>query len=274
MLKRKRWLLTAGLFIAGILVGVGATLLTQYFKGPKQIVNVTGQGVIEALADQASINIEIQSSSWSQDQAEKDNKQEVQDLKDKLIGLGIPESRITQSSYSTTPLPMTVQPDQTNSPLSMMAPAGQVIPPSEDINRNTVPVIIPPVSTKNPTVVTTLSITLDSIAGIDKIFSVINSSPDAKITSTNYSLKNSSTYETQAREKALQDARNQVESIARINNLHVGKLLFINNNSGPVPVYKEGSVSTNAQPSLNSGVTYGEKTIEITASFNAQYELD
>lgn len=273
MLKRKRWLFTAGLFIVGILVGVGTTLSIQYFKGPKQIVNVTGQGVVEASADQASINIEIQSSSWSQDQAVKDNKQEVQDLKDKLIGLGIPESRISQSSYSTPPLPMTVQPDQINSPLPMMAP-GQTIPPTEDMNRNTVPVIIPPVSTKNPTVSTALSITLDSIAGIDKIFAVINSSPDAKITSTNYSLKNSSIYETQAREKALQDARNQVESIARINNLHVGKLLFINNNSGPIPMYKEGSVSTSAQPSLNSGVTYGEKTIEITASFNAQYELD
>jgi uncharacterized protein YggE len=242
--------------LIGVILGVGGTLLVQYIKGPKQVVNVTGQGVVEAQADQATITITVQNTSWSQQQAEKDNKQETQDLKDALMKLGIPESRITVSNYASMPM----IPDQTI--------------PAPIIDKNTAPVQLPLVGgINNFSASTNLTIVLDTLKGVDNIFTTVNLSPHAKITSTNYSLKSTTPYEAQAREKALQDARNQAESIAKINNLHVGKLLFVNNNSNPVPLYKEGMGGTAGQPSSPSGITYGEKTIEISASFNAQYEL-
>lgn len=256
MLKAKNLLYTAGLFILGIIIGVGGTLLVQHIRGPKQTVTVTGQGVVEAPADQADINVTIQTTSWSQDQAQKDNKEEVQDLRDKLISLGIPESRIIQSSYNAIPLPMMV-PDQ-------------AVPPGI-INGN-MPLPLPGGS-KDLNVSTSLSITLDNLQGIDRIFTAINASPDAKITNSYYSLKSTAPYEAQAREKALQDTRNQVESIARINNLHVGKLLWINNISNPIPMYKDAAGGV-GRTSVTNSVSYGEKTINVTASFNAQYELD
>lgn len=243
--------------VIGIIAGITGTLLAQKFTGPKQTVNITGQGVVEAPADQATISLTVQNSSWSQDQAEKDNKQEVQDLKDRLISLGIPQSRITESSYSTMPIPMMIP--------------GQPVPPTA-INENIFPV--PPISgNKNPTAVTSLSITLDALAGIDKLFAVINTSPHAKITSTNYSLTTSATYEAKAREKAIQDARSQVEAIAKINNLHVGKLVSLTNIGSLVPMYKQAMMGGAAQADSNTSVSYGEKTLTITASFNATYEL-
>lgn len=244
-------------FILGGIIGALVTLLVQKINGPKQTVNITGLGVIEAPADAAMIGFTIQNTSWSQDQAEKDNKKEVQTIKEKLTGLGIPESRITQSTYNIGPLPM--------------LPV-QGSPPTI-INRD-LPESMPfPISTKNLTATTNLAISVDTIKNIDSIFTVINESTNAKITSTDYTLKNTSPYEAKAREKALQDARSQVESIAKINKLQVGKLLSLTNTGTSGPVYKQAMMGSSGQSNLNTSVSYGEKTINISATFNVTYEL-
>lgn len=237
--------------IAGIAIGIGATLGVQYFKGPKQTVNITGQGVIEAPADQATISVTVTNSSWSQDQAEKDNSKDVSILRDKLLALGIPESRIT---LSTGP---------------------QIVPMIEG---QTIPA--PPIPIKSPIVggsnnaSTTMSIILDTISGIDKVYAAIGNSPNAKLTNTNYSLKSTAAYEEQARQKALEDVRKQVESIAKINHLHVGRLVTLNSfNPGPMVGKAERMMGAAGSGGTGNNPTYSEKTIEISASYNAQYEL-
>lgn len=190
-----------------------------------------------------------------------DNKDEVQKLKDKLITLGIPESRITLWSNSQ----LMTSPNQPD--LLIPPPSGikGVIPIPIQIGGNQ----------NNPNVSTNLSIILDTISGIDKVFSTINESPNAKTTNTSYSLKNSTNYESQAREKALTDARNQAESIAKINHLHVGKLISLNNGYTATPMNKESMMGSGGRGVANNNtVSYGEKTIPITATYNIQYELN
>lgn len=245
------------LLVIGLLTGTAGTLLVQKFIGPKQTINIVGQAEVDAPADQANIIVSITNTSWSREQATADNKDEVQKLKDKLIALGISESRMTLWSN----FEMMVAP---NIP-------SLLIPPPSGI-RGPIPAPIQIGGDKNnPAASTNLSITLDNISGIDKVFATINESPDAKITNTSYTLKSSSGYESQAREKALTDARNQAESIAKINHLRVGKLISLNNGYTVSPLNKEVMMGSGGQStSGNNTVSYGEKTIPITVSYNVQ----
>lgn len=238
------------------MLGVGGTLLVQYIAGPKQNVNVTGQGIVEAQADQATITVNVSTSSWSQEQAEKDNKQEVQGLKDSLLKLGVPESRITISNNEFFPM-MQDQP----MPVSNTAEQGMMGVKMPINNQDTFYAN------------TSLTLILDSLKGIDSILASIKDSPHAKVTSTNYSLKSTAPYQSQAREKALQDARNQAEAIAKINKLHVGKLLYVSDNGYSLPVNSDMGMKAGGPSAGPNGVVYGEKTIEVTASFSTQYEL-
>jgi len=243
--------------VVGLIIGIGGTLFVQRLLGPKQTVNITGEGNIEVTADQATINITVTNSSWSQTQAEADNKKDTEELKSKLITLGIPESRITTSNNFIQPFTDT------------SLPVPQIIPGS------------PPLvgdfqkKTGNSSVTTNLIVTLDSIKGIDKVFAAINSVTTAKISNTDYSLKNPSSYQSQVREKAVLDARTQVESIAKINHLHVGKLLSINSgySNQSIGLMKGASFDSNSPSVANTNISYGEKTIPLTATYNVSYEL-
>jgi uncharacterized protein YggE len=223
-------------------------------------VSVTGQGIVEAPADEASISLTVQNTARTLSQAQLDNKKEVQTLKDGLLRLGLPESQITQSAsgYDNGILPMTPSIPTQDIPIPISQPD----------------LILPPIDVKNPTATTTLSLTIDNLGGVDQILAAINKSPHAKVTSTYYSLKNTAKYDNQAREKAVQDARNQAESVAKINHLRVGKLLTLTNTYYPTPAYKEGVAMSGSQGSSGSQIAYGGKTITITASFNVQYELN
>jgi uncharacterized protein YggE len=190
----------------GIGLGIGGLLLTQYIRGPKQTVSVVGQGVVEALADQAIVNVQITNTSWNQQTAQDATKKDTLDLKTTLLKLGVPTSQINENSYDGSPeAPMPLSID------SSMAPTKIYPRPSG--------------TSSEFTSYTDLNITLTNIAGIDKIFTAINAQRHAQITYTDYSLKSTVKYEDGAREKALQNARAQVESIAKINKLHVGKLV-------------------------------------------------
>lgn len=238
------------LVVIGVAIGIGGTLFTQYLRGPKQTVNIVGEGNMEVTADQVTLTATVTNSSWSQSQAEIDNKKDVQEVKDKLITLGIPESRITTSSNWMMPFSD-----------SMPVPVPEMI---QKI----------PLLSGNQSVTANLNITLDTIKSIDKVFAAINEVSTAKINGTNYSLKNPSSYQSQVRQKALEDARKQVESIAIINHLHVGKLLSISNGYNPVPMMKGAAqFESGSTPLSNTNVTYGEKTIPLSATYNVSYEL-
>lgn len=254
----KRPLFLVAFCIIGILIGTGGTLLFQKIWGPKQTVNITGQGVVEAPTDQALITFTVTNRSWSQDQAQKDNQKEVQKIKSQLLELGIPDSRISVSSDAIVPsaiLPLRPVPlPDIQKPELQYQPSGTGVVDSL-------------------TASTSLTVTLDPINRIESVLAVINGNSNAKLVSTSYTLKNSAPFEAEARQKALTDARKQVETIASINKLHVGKLTNISNISGPMPLYKDGTMAPAGQSASSSLVSYGEKTVNISASYNVSYEL-
>jgi len=252
------------LLLIGAGIGVAGIKLIQRYQAPKQTVSVVGTGEVNAVTDQVTIDVQIKTISTTYEKAQQENKKDVEKLKSDLTKLGIPESRITVSNYS--------QPIFRTSPSVdlMIAPEGK-----------TMPNFRPPDT--SPSVTTSLTLVLDPIKDVEKIFEVISKNSKAQITNTYYSLKNRKTWETKAKEDALQDARTQVESIAKINRLRVGKLLTIEdgNNPKPYPIgqttgVEDQSVSVqneSAPQEKENNIYYSEQTVKIISSYTAVYEI-
>src|SRR3989338_9896353 len=96
----KKILSVLTLLAVGVTIGVVGVKLLQRYQAPKQTVSVIGAGEIDAATDQATITIQIKSTSTTYEKAQEENKKDVDKLKSELVKLGIPESRITISSYS------------------------------------------------------------------------------------------------------------------------------------------------------------------------------
>lgn len=253
------------LLVIGTVIGITGVKLVENFKEPKQTVSVVGTGEIDATTDQATITIQLKNISTTYEKAQEENKKDVDKLKSDLVKLGIPESRITISSYSP-PFFRNLQPEADS---KMM--------------------IRPPTSTQ-PTVTTDLTLVLDPIKNIEKVYEVVSKNVNAQITNSYFSLKNMKTWESKAKEEALKDTRSQIESIAKINHLKVGKLLSLEDTNNPQPfplpmeatsgdsssMMKEAQFDSSAQevlPIEDENIYYSEQSVKITASYTATYEL-
>jgi uncharacterized protein YggE len=264
----KKVLFILALLVTGAVIGITGIKLVENFQDPKQTVSVVGTGEIDATTDEATITIQTKNTSTTYEKALEENKKDVEKLKSELVKLGIPESRITISSYSR---------DIQSEPSYLGQSEGKMMPVRPNII---------------PTVTTDLTLILDPIKNIEKIYDVVSKNASSQIVSSYYSLKNRKTWESKAKEEALKDTRNQIESIAKINHLRVGKLLTLedSNNPGyPIPleetINKESSgMMKNAQTdsstqealpakSKDENVYYSEQSVKITSSYTATYEL-
>lgn len=243
-----------------VLLGVFGTLTYQRFIGPKQTVTVTGSGEIDAPVNQATITVVVENTASSNALALVANQKDVATLKNALMNLGIPESRITQSSF---------QP-----PIFRYMPENGAVEGSDPKEMMRPDVILDDALT----ITTNLTIILDSLKRIDDVYKTINNNPNTQITNTNYSLANQKDWETKAKEIALKDARNQAESIAKINRLKVGKLVSITDYGSPQQLMDQSVMFKGTEPSIGSEiqinqVNYSEQTVKIYASYTAVYEL-
>ncbi|MFA6532375.1 MAG: SIMPL domain-containing protein [Patescibacteria group bacterium] len=260
------------LLILGAVIGITGLKLIQNFQEPKQTVSVVGTGEIDATTDQATITIQVKNTSTTYEKAQEENKIDVDKLKSDLIKLGIPESRITVSSYSQ-PIFRNIQ--------------GQ----SSDVIQPEAKMMVYPIRPDiTPTVTTNLTLILDPIKNIEKIYDVVSKNSNSQVLNSYYSLKSQKTWEAKAKEEALKDTRNQVESIAKINHLKVGKLLSIEDSNNPRPfplpmeatsggspsMMKEAQLDSSSQEVVqnqNENVYYSEQSVKINASYTAVYEL-
>jgi len=252
--------------VIGVGIGVGTTKLIQRYQEPKQTVSVVGTGEVDATTDQANITIQIKTVSTTYEKAQLENKTDVDNLKSELTKLGIPESRITVSSYSQ-PILSGLEPEFN----TIEYPELKMMPR-------------PPVN-NSPTVTTDLNLVINPIKNIEKIFDLVSKNTNAQITNTYYSLKNRKTYESKAKEEAVKDARVQVESVAKINHLRVGKLVSLEDNNNPRPYMMELKTTDNSsgnditqsalaiQETDEANTFYSEQSVKITSSYTATYEL-
>lgn len=246
------------LLTAGAVLGISVLLLVQRSKSPKQIVTVTGTAELDAETDQATINIQVKTTGPTLAAAETLNKNDVAALKKILSELGIPESRINMSSYTQSYREGMTMSD-----------------------------IRPQPAPTTPTAITNLNVILTPIADIEKVIESVSSNPNTQVTNTYYSLNNKKNWESKAKEAALKDARTQIESVAKINNLRVGKLVSLQDmgdpQNYPMPLYERKTMmpgSASGEEPVDTGVMedgdnvyYGEQTVKITATFKARYEL-
>ena len=251
-------------------LGVGGVKLIDRYQTPKQTASVVGTGEMDAATDQATVDIQIKTTSSTFEKAQEENKKDVEKLKSDLTKLGIPESRITTSSYSS--------PNLFNESPSIDYMEGKMMP----IRPNT-----------TPTVTTNLTVVLDPIKNIEKVYDTVSKNTNAQVVNSYYSLKNRKTWEAKAKEEALKDARSQIESIAKINHLRVGRLLSLedaNNpdlypmpikelnlndgaNDGTTMEAQSSSPSEEASQTKTDNTYYSEQTVKITSSYTATYEL-
>ena len=247
-------------------LGILTSYVYQRMTGPKQTVSVSGQGEIDAPVDQATIGVQIKNTSDSYSASLEENRKNVKDLKVALKKLGINESRITQSSYS---------------------PPYRLLPEEPGFDNSDMSVRKAPNQNGGTTVSTNVEVNLDSLKNIEKVFRVIDENPNTKITNTHYSLRNQKSWEKKAREEALKDVREQVESIAKINKLKVGKLVAITDGStyqeplgDKVELLRQGNSinpgESGVEAEVESGseaLTNNPQTVKIYASYTATYEL-
>jgi len=262
----KKILSILALLVIGAAIGVGGIKLFQHYQAPKQTVSIIGTGEIDTATDQATISIQIKTTSTTYEKAQEENKKDVDKLKSELTKLGIPESRITISSYSP--------------PIFRESPLEVPSEPGVDYMETTESKMMPPRPDTTPTVTTSLTLVLDPIKNIEKVYDVVSKNISAQITNSYYSLKNKKTWESKAKEEALKDARSQIESIAKINHLRVGKLLTLEDVNNPRP-YPMGMKALNGESpnvddqavSSSENVYYSEQSVKITSSYTATYEL-
>jgi len=243
------------LITLGVVLAVAGIKIINRYQTPKQTVSVIGTAEIDATTDQATITIQIKSTSTTYEKAQEENKKDVDKLKSELVKLGIPESRITISSYS--PPIIRNMPLEVDSTESL---GGKMMPPYKPDTA--------------PTVTTNLILVLDPIKNIEKVYDVVSKNTNAQITNSYYSLKNRKEWESKAKEDALKDARRQIESVAKINKLRVGKLLTLedSNNPRPYPMPMK-TINSGSSTSNTENVYYSEQSVKITSSYTATYEL-
>lgn len=267
-LNLKKTFLVLFLLSIGAGIGISVNKFIDRYNGPKQTVSVIGTGEIDAAMDQGTIEIQLKTTGDTLEKAQTENKKEVDDMKKSLKSLGIPESRIKVSSYS--------------SPGYLPTPTFSYIYTNSE-SRKPMPIFRPP--NTSPTVTTNIEVILDPIKNIEKVYDTISQNQNAQIINSYYSLKNGKAFESKAKEEALKDARVQVEQIAKINKLRVGKLLSITDSSdpgivepqpNPMMLDSSGTIQESFKAIDNNirlSDPISERTEKITFSYNVKYEL-
>lgn len=261
MKKELLWIVIA--FILGVLLTMA--LSPKEKDGTKQTVTITGVGTMEVPADQAIIYASISVAQNSEKEAYDLLAKTNASLKKKLLAIGLKESQFTiGSSYvsppykeAALPQPIGITLDASDTKMAPPPVLGARIPSNayttSYVGSNTFDV----------------TLSKDQLALADKVMEAYNDTDYANASGPpTYSIKNYSGYTSQVREKALLDAKDQVEKIAKINNLRVAKVLSIN----------EEKNKNQSDPYYNNGAPYlyvdpGTKKASYSLSYKVVYEL-
>jgi uncharacterized protein YggE len=118
--SRRTYYLAAVAIVAIVLISVIAstrpiTIQTPSTTSQPKTLQVTGQGTVSAIPDEAILLLAVQTQSTSATQASSDNAAVMTNVIDALVSLGISKSAIETVSYSLTPIYENKQ-DQTTPP--------------------------------------------------------------------------------------------------------------------------------------------------------------
>jgi uncharacterized protein len=238
-MKKKISLIIVGLMTIGLLASCMPSGTTEVSSEPVRSMNVNGTGTVTLVPDIAMINIGVHTEADEVTDALEENTAQANDIADALQTLGVETKDIQTSNFN-------VYPSDRYDPMT-----GQ-IESSYFVVENTVTVIVRD---------------LDSLGEV--LTAVVNAGAN-NIYGINFSVEDREAAIAEARQLAIENAKNKARTIADEAGVELGDLMNINIYGGSVPVAyydaKGGAYSESAVP-VSAG------TLTITMECSLTYAL-
>jgi len=212
--------------------------------------SVLGEGKITAIPDIAQFTFSVITEGGKNiATSQKDNTDKTNKAIDFLKAQGVEAKDIKTLNYSLDPRYLTYS---CNHPESSVAPC----PPSEIVGY---------------TITQTVSVKIRDFTKIGDILSGIITNGANSVSSLSFSIDDPTVLENQAREKAISQARNNAELVAKAGGFKVGRLISIE--EGYTPYYAYGMGGVKAESSLSPAPTIEPGSQEVTVNITLRYEI-
>jgi len=177
-------------------------------------ITVVGQGKAGGVPDVARINVGVETTGASAQEAVKANKQQMAALLEKLKGMGIADKDIQTSNFSI----------YTEQPPFPMSAEGQVVGQAAPIYH----------------VSNQVNVTVRDTSKVGDVLDQAVSAGANSIYGVTFEVSDTTQLEAAAREKAIADAKARAASLAQLSGVSVGEVLAISEVvGGPGPIYVE-----------------------------------
>jgi hypothetical protein len=243
----KKWVTVGIVLLIGALVlsacgGTAGSAAQTTPQGLVRTVTVVGQGKASGTPDVAHINIGVETSAASAQDAVNANKVNMNALLAKIKALGIADKDIQTSNFS------------------IYTERSQTYP--TDTKAGTPDSVLYRVSNQ-------VNLTVRDVAKLGDILDQAVSAGANSIYGVYFSVEDTTALEAQAREKAVADAKSRAETLAKLNGVTVGQVVTISEVIGSsTPVYYSAAKADGL-----GGVPVEAGQFEVTMSVQVTYEI-
>lgn len=222
--------------------GTAQTAGQSSTQGVVRTITVIGQGKAGGTPDVAHINIGVDTSAASAQEAVEANKANMSALLEKIKALGIADKDIQTSNFSIyTERPQTYLPE---------------------VKGETSDSVLYRVSNQ-------VRVTVRDVAKLGDILDQAVKAGANNIYGVYFSVDDTTALEAQAREKAVADAKNRAETLAKLNGVSVGQVVTISEViGGSTPVYYSVAKADGL-----GGVPVEAGEFEVSMSVQVTYEI-
>jgi len=237
-------LLLAGAMAFSACSGATQTAAQSGSQGIVRTVTVVGQGKASGTPDVAHINIGVDTSAASAQEAVEASKTKMSALLAKIKALGIAEKDIQTSNFSI-----------------FAENRSQVYGTEPKVGAGDV--VVYRVSNQ-------VRVTVRDVAKLGDILDQAVSAGANNVYGVYFSVEDTTALEAQAREKAVADAKNRAETLAKLNGVSVGQVVTISEViGGATPVY----YNITKADALGSGVPIEAGEFEVSMSVQVTYSI-
>lgn len=216
-----------------VLLGLAAGCTDSHtIGGPSRTVTVTGTGEAQAPPDQAEINAGVQSLADTVIAASRNNEQKVARIMDALAGVGINPSDIGTTDYSIWA--------QQNFENGRASVTGYQV--------------------SNVVVVT-----IKDIAKVGDVLAAVTNAGANTVHGIRFSVSDTDALETEARERAMADARRRAGSLAGLAGVEVGEVITLSTDAGPGygPVVMEAAAMRASDSAPRPTIMPGQQHVSV-----------
>jgi uncharacterized protein YggE len=222
------------LFLAVAVITAGTAACTDSRPGATQArtVTVTGTGEAEAPPDQASINAGVQSVAATVIAASRDNEEKVRKIMEALTKQGIEESDIGTTDYSIW--------------AQQNFESGQATITGYQVSNVVV-------------------VTIKDIAKVGDVLAAVTNAGANTVHGINFSVSDTEALETDARERAMADARRRAESLVALADVRLGDVITLSTSAGPSygPMMMESAAMRMSDSAPRPTITPGQQSVSV-----------